>query len=49
MTDRVFISNRSNDSRFQARQIYETFQQEVRRDRLFMEVDSIPQGLGQSM
>jgi len=45
MTASVFISYRRNDSRYQARMIYGAFQQEVPRDRLFMDVDSIPPGV----
>jgi hypothetical protein len=44
MTASVFISYRRNDSRYQARMIYGAFQQAVPRDRLFMDVDSIPPG-----
>jgi TIR domain len=45
MTARVFISYRRNDSKYQARMIYGAFQKAVPRDRLFMDVDSIPPGV----
>ena len=45
MNSRVFISYRRNDSKYQARMIYGAFQKAVPRDRLFMDIDSIPPGV----
>ena len=45
MTARVFISYRRNDSKYQARMIYAAFQKVLPRDRLFMDIDSIPPGV----
>lgn len=41
---KVFISYRRDDSRYQARAIYEKFTQFVPRENVFMDLDSIPPG-----
>jgi hypothetical protein len=41
---RIFISYRRHDSKYQARMIHEAFAQEVSRENVFMDVDSIPPG-----
>jgi formylglycine-generating enzyme required for sulfatase activity len=41
---KVFISYRRHDSRYQARMIYDAFQQALPREHLFMDIDSIPPG-----
>jgi formylglycine-generating enzyme required for sulfatase activity len=44
MPNKVFISYRRADSRYQARMIYATFCQIMPRENVFMDVDSIPPG-----
>ena len=44
MPSRVFISYRRDDSRYQARMIYEAVQAAVSRQNVFMDIDSIPPG-----
>ena len=44
MPSKVFISYRRDDSRYQARMIHQAFCQELPRDNVFMDVDSIPPG-----
>jgi hypothetical protein len=44
MVDKVFISYRRDDSRYQARMIYTAFTQWVPRENVFMDIDSIPIG-----
>ena len=41
---RFFISYRRQDSKYQARMIYDAFAREVGQDNVFMDVDSIPPG-----
>jgi TIR domain-containing protein len=40
----IFISYRRHDSRWQARMIYDALQRVLPRERLFMDIDSIPPG-----
>jgi hypothetical protein len=44
MPSNVFISYRREDSRYQARGVFDAFQKVLPRDSLFMDVDSIPPG-----
>lgn len=44
MPDKVFISYRREDSRYQARQVYDAFVHALPPDTVFMDVDSIPPG-----
>jgi hypothetical protein len=45
MSGKIFISYRRDDSRYQARMIYEAFLRGVSRENIFMDVDSIPLGV----
>jgi hypothetical protein len=40
----IFISYRRDDSRYQAQRIYEALRRVLPRERLFMDIDSIPPG-----
>jgi hypothetical protein len=44
MPNKVFISYRREDSRYQARRVYDAFVQALPPDTVFMDVDSIPPG-----
>jgi hypothetical protein len=44
MSSRVFISYRREDSKWQARMIYEAFERVLGRECVFMDIDSIPPG-----
>jgi uncharacterized protein (DUF2252 family) len=44
MAEKVFISYRRDDSRYQARDIHKAFCQVIPRDHVFMDVDTIPPG-----
>jgi hypothetical protein len=44
MANRVFISYRREDSRYQARRIYDAFVKALPPGAVFMDVDSIPPG-----
>jgi uncharacterized membrane protein YeaQ/YmgE (transglycosylase-associated protein family) len=44
MPSKVFISYRREDSKYQARGVYDAFQKVLPRDSIFMDVDSIPPG-----
>jgi len=45
MPGKIFISYRRDDSRYQARMIYEAFLRGMSRENIFMDVDSIPLGV----
>jgi hypothetical protein len=44
MPNKIFISYRRKDSRYQARTIYKAFEQVVPRENIFMDIESIPLG-----
>jgi hypothetical protein len=44
MVAKIFISYRRDDSKYQARMIYEAFCNVIPRDRVFMDIDTIPLG-----
>jgi uncharacterized membrane protein YeaQ/YmgE (transglycosylase-associated protein family) len=44
MPSKIFISYRRDDSKYQARGVYDAFQKVLPRDNVFMDVDSIPPG-----
>jgi TIR domain len=45
MVAKVFISYRRDDTKYQARMIYNAFRAVVPRDSIFVDVDSIPPGV----
>jgi hypothetical protein len=45
MAGKIFISYRRDDSRYQARRIYEAFLRGLPRENIFMDVDAIPLGV----
>jgi hypothetical protein len=45
MSGKIFISYRRNDSRNQARMIYEAFLRRMPRENVFMDIDTIPLGV----
>jgi hypothetical protein len=42
MSGKIFISYRRDDSRYQARMIYEAFLRRMPRENVFMDIDTIP-------
>jgi len=45
MSGKIFISYRRDDSRYQARMIYEAFLRRMPRENVFMDIDTIPLGV----
>jgi TIR domain len=45
MAGKIFISYRRDDSRYQARMIYEAFVRGLPRENVFMDIDTIPLGV----
>ena len=45
MSGKIFISYRRDDSRYQARMIYEAFLRGMPRENVFMDIDTIPLGV----